>query len=132
MSVKLVYIAFFLSVFCFAPLSEAMAGQAEVPRETQFFSVLQDMPLMPGLVELADQTVVFDKPEGRIIESVAQIHSISEGEIRSYYESVLPQFGWSRIDGNAFVRGDERLQLSFEDYEDQSFLRIMVMPGQGL
>ncbi len=130
MQMKLIYIVLTLSVLYFLPTSKTVAQQppANSPHEAQFFTSLQNMPLMPGLVELTGQTIAFDKPEGRIIESVAQIQGVSKGKIQLYYESVLPQFGWSRIAENTFVRGSERLHLSFEDYEEQSFLRVMVMP----
>ena len=121
---QFIYTLFILVVLFCVPLSEARAEQGPA----QFFVSMQDMPLMPGLVELPDQAIVFDKPEGRIIESLVYADGLSFAEIRHYYESVLPQFGWSRIAQNAFERGDERLQMSFEGQEGESFLRMTVVP----
>ncbi|MCK5284708.1 MAG: hypothetical protein KAJ86_03885 [Alphaproteobacteria bacterium] len=126
---KHIYIVFFIliAVCCFS-ISKGNSAQEVVNLDGRFFVSLQDIPLMPGLVELADQTLVFDKPEGRIIEVVSYIQGISFDEIMSYYESVLPQFGWIKTGEKFFVRGDELLQMCFENHEGQVFLRITVMP----
>lgn len=107
-------------------------GRSVFAQGGAFFSGIQDMPLMPGLTELADQGVAFDKPGGRIVESVAYIDGPSAAEIEGFYGDTLPQLGWRRIDARHFVRGGERLALSFEDVNTgamaERFLRILVHP----
>jgi hypothetical protein len=105
---------------------------AETPPDppAQFFTSIQDMPLMPGLVELTDQTVMFDKPEGRIIESVAEIESASQPEISRYYETALPQLGWSRVAADSYVREGESLKISFETLKGHRFFRVIVAPRE--
>lgn len=109
-----------------APLYAIAEGE-----ETSFFASIQDMPLMPGLVELPDQTVIFDKPEGRIVESVASMEALSPEAIKAYYESALPQLGWQPVADNSFIRKAERLQLGFESYGGENYLRLMVAPKDG-
>ena len=58
----------FLGFWFFCNLA-IVAGVSAQP--AQFFENLQDIPLMPGLVERGDDTLFFDKPEGRVVESVA-------------------------------------------------------------
>lgn len=113
-------------------LCGAWPAAAGTQPEAQFFLSLQDVPLMLGMVELPDQTVVFDKPEGRIVESVASLQAIPEKDIKTYYESALPQLGWQRIADNSFVRQGEILKLHFETYEGEDYLRIMVAPRGGI
>ncbi len=96
-----------------------------------FFSSIEDMPLMPGLVELPEQTVVFDKPEGRIVESVAQIESVSQGDIQAFYDASLTQFGWKRLGDHTYVRQHEVLELNVEVIDGQEYLRVMVRPREG-
>jgi formamidopyrimidine-DNA glycosylase len=103
------------------PLAEA----AETP---QFFSSVPDMPLMEGLTELTDQTVVFDKPEGRIIESVALIERLSPGNVLKFYNDTLPQLGWTRIDELSFRRENEVLKVFVEANEGKNFLRLNIAP----
>lgn len=118
-------LTFFVLVFSFC--SSALTAQTQ-QYEAQFFSTIRDIPLMPGLKELTDQTLVFDKPEGRIIESVAEIESQSVGDIKHFYQDTLPQLGWTRIAEMSYVRQDEHLYLDFETYEGQNFMRVMVSP----
>jgi hypothetical protein len=95
----------------------------------QFFSSIPDMPLMTGLKELTDQTVVFDKPEGRIIESVALIESQPEEAVIRFYKDTLPQLGWARIGNLSFQREDEFLRVSIENFEGRKFLRLAIAPA---
>lgn len=97
--------------------------------ETAFFSEIQDVPVMRGLRELTDQTLVFDKPEGRIVEAVAAIDTPPSPEIERFYKDTLPQLGWQRIADNSYIREDEVLSLVFESHEGQRFLRVMLRPA---
>ncbi len=106
---------------------DQQSGSAAAP---QFFTALQDVPLMPGLRELPELTVIFDKPEGRIIESVAAMDSLVPAAVQGYYETSLPQFGWSRIAEGSFARQNEFLRLTFDHIDGQAFLRIMVTPHE--
>ena len=95
---------------------------------TLFFETLQDIPVMPGLTELEDYTLVFDKPEGRIIEMVAKIEGAGVDDVRDYYRLSLPQLGWAIVSQDNYMRGEEHLSLNFEREQKDSFLRITVQP----
>jgi hypothetical protein len=99
----------------------AMAG------EPRFFTELSDIPLMPGLYELTGKTVVFDKPEGRIVESSAVSETENANQIKGFYDSVLPQLGWVR-QGDSYVRRDETLRLSLDSGPALTVLKITVFP----
>ena len=122
----------FLLVMCCVMLPLPVRAQGPDSQSAltapQFFTSLQDVPLMPGLRELTDLTVIFDKPEGRIIESVAAMDSLTVDIIRRYYKSSLPQLGWNRIGQDYFARQGEYLRLNFETVEGQGFLKIIIMP----
>jgi hypothetical protein len=127
---KILRIGTVLLLVFLKPVSVHAAGQ-DPGQAAQFFSSIQDMPLMPGLREMTDQMLVFDKPEGRIVESLALVQSATPGEVQAYYEKVLPQFGWQRIAENSFVRGGEHLQIGFERFDGQQFMRLMLTPREG-
>ncbi len=101
-------------------------------QEPRFFSELNDIPLMPGLYELAEDTVVFDKPEGRIIESAAASETETINKIKAFYDSALPQLGWVRVaapdGGAAYIRQDEALRLRLETREGVNVVKLMVSP----
>lgn len=121
-------------------LTAALAGSAErgmagapmpvsAPESARYFSTLPDIPLMPGLTELSDQTVVFDKPEGRIVESVALIRGAAQDAVVAFYEQTLPQLGWVRAGPLAFVSEREFLKITFEEMAGRTFMRLAVSPA---
>jgi hypothetical protein len=91
----------------FAP---AMKPQAqETPR---FISVLDDLPLMEGLVEDAASATVFDTARGRIVEVYAS-GALQENRVLTFYDETLPQLGWRRVASGVFRREGEALSLEF-------------------
>ncbi|MGH6969295.1 MAG: hypothetical protein ACREEL_04000 [Stellaceae bacterium] len=74
----------------------------------------EDLPLMPGLVSVDGSAVVFDKPEGRIVESAAH-GKLSRYAVTRFYVQTLPQLGWRHAAGTAatWTRAGERLHLDF-------------------
>lgn len=95
---------------------------------TLFFTALSDIPAMNGLIELEDYTLVFDKPEGRIIEMVARLEGQTIASVRSYYRSALPEMGWRRVSEDRYARGSEDMIFAFETRDGQSYARITVQP----
>ncbi len=87
------------------------------------------MPLMPGVIEVEERGLSFDKPEGRILVAVASIDdSISDSQVQSYYSQALPQFGWGGVAPFSFVRGEEKLQIILQDEGGKKFLKITISP----
>src|SRR3546814_12004018 len=66
---------------------------------------------MPGLKELPDSGLVFDKPGGRIVEAFAQ-GDVTAQAVIAFYDGALPQLGWRREAPGASLREGERLQLN--------------------
>lgn len=104
-----------------------LSSGASLAGEVRFFSELSDIPLMPGLYELTEKTVIFDKPEGRIVESSAVSETENTINIKEFYDSSLPQLGWIR-QGDSYVRGDEILNLAVGAESGVSVLKITVSP----
>ena len=74
-----------------------------------------DLPLMPGLVEDRQDSVIFETPEGRIAHFVARGESLPE-RVRRFYEEVLPELGWTRSGPNRFLREEESLQMTVKKH----------------
>ncbi len=82
---------------------------------------ISGVPLMPGLTLLEDETVVFDKPGGRIVDAVAS-GPVLLPAVREYYLAVLDQFGWTSAlpdieDGLIVIRGGEVLHIRLRETE---------------
>lgn len=127
-----------LTICAFAAFSGLFPAltRAEEPR---FFTEMNDIPLMPGLYELTGETMVFDKPEGRIIESSAvgesAVSPINASQIKAFYAASLPQLGWISAPEQAgrgwtdsYVRESEILRFRVDSKDSLNILRMQVSP----
>jgi hypothetical protein len=80
------------------------------PPGSEFVAGFDDLPLMPGLAQVADAGFVFDTPSGRIVESFAE-GRVSVDAIRGFYARTLPQLGWHQTGRDRFEREDEVLDV---------------------
>ncbi len=103
--------------------------QAVSPPNTRFFSSLSDVPLMRGLSEVPARDADFDKPEGRIVETSAVAGKGIEGTaIAAFYDTVLPQLGWTRTGEGVFIRQNEILTLKIGHENGFAVARFLVAP----
>ena len=105
---------------------------AAVAQETQAQAVayvpgVADLPLMPGLTEVAGAGVVFDKPSGRIVETYVQ-GEVARDAVLDFYRRSLPALGWEEMGGAGFRREGERLRLEFVSEEGPLVLRFSLHP----
>lgn len=111
------------------PLPGYAQGQpASNPLATTFFHTLNDVPVMPGLRELPEESLNFDKPEGRIMAVTAISETVAPEAIRRFYSQTLPQLGWTGQPDGSFLRDQERLKLNIEAPEGVSVVRLQVGP----
>lgn len=94
----------------------------------QFFEAIPDVPLMEGLEEMPGEAVIFDKPQGRIVETLARLDTASKEQVNAWYQETLPQLGWSEDEENIFEREAEILRLSYEQHEGRTYLKLAVSP----
>ena len=64
--------------------------------QPSFVAGIDGVPIMPGLSEQVDETVVFDKPEGRLVDALA-ISEASPADIIAWYGTALAEAGWSPL-----------------------------------
>ncbi len=77
-----------------------------------FVPGLADVPAMPGLDPVDAEPLVFDKPDGRIVQAVLS-GMVPRGAVLAFYDQTLPQLGWRRAAERSFVREGEGLRLDF-------------------
>ena len=82
---------------------------------------------MPGLAEVPDAGVVFDKPAGRIVEAYAE-GAVARAEVAAFYAATLPQLGWRTRQSNVFLREGERLSLIFLGGDGDLIVRFTLEP----
>jgi hypothetical protein len=93
----------------------ALAGAVAADRVSAqagegYIAAIPDLPLMPGLTEVPERGLVFDKPGGRIVEAFAE-GSMALRAVLAFYDETLPQLGWRREAPGAYLREGERLRL---------------------
>jgi len=71
-----------------------------------FLRDVDDLPLAPGLTERAEAATVFDKPGGRVVETIAT-GAADRGSVIAFYTQTLPALGWT-------PQGDQRWQREGE------------------
>jgi hypothetical protein len=90
-----------------ALLGLSAAAYAETPG---FVPGTEDVPLMPGLSTDSGSDLVFDKPQGRIVEIHAH-GAVTRKAVLAFYKESLAQLGWHAADERHFQREGEKLSL---------------------
>jgi hypothetical protein len=95
----------------FIALTLYVFGALPAHAETKFFSIMPDVPVADGFSELTDSILMFDKPEGRLLDFSAQSRSqlACQGAL-GFYTQALPHLGWQARKGG-FTREGERLEM---------------------
>lgn len=102
-------------------------GQAATQEPSRYFTELPDLPLMPGMAEMPDAGLSFDKPEGRIVEVYARGAGTAD-EVLRFYRRALPQLGWEAAGPARFRREGEVLDLEVETAGGMVTLRCALHP----
>ncbi|MCW2235636.1 hypothetical protein [Azospirillum canadense] len=114
-----------LAAFLLAgPAIAGLAGHplpARASDSSRFVTGMGDVPVMPGLVPADEPPLVFDKPGGRIAQSV-MAGRVDRKAVLAFYTQTMPQLGWkhapeskaaSKAAGTRFLRDGEELRLEF-------------------
>src|SRR5579872_2945578 len=99
-----------LALLLAAALPVRRAAAEEAPG---FLAGTEDVPLMPGLSNDPATLVVFDKPQGRIVE-VEATGKVTRAAVETFYAESLPPLGWSADGERRWVREGEGLRFSFK------------------
>lgn len=119
MKKPVLYIVLFLSL---------VIGFKSYAAEALFFDTLYDVPIMPGMEEIPDMALSFDKPDGRIAQAGATVDLIKEEAIIAFYQESLKQMGWQKRGANAYVREGEKLEILIEKTGTSQLVRFYLKP----
>ena len=117
-----------LGSFAFAALLIAWEPRAAPAQEAAFVAGTEDVPLMPGLADLADRLVVFDAPGGRIVEAFAT-GAVGRAELRRFYDEALAALGWHAVRPFVWTRASETLTIDVpEETGGKAVVRFSIHP----
>lgn len=116
------FTTFLTAVVLAVYLSPAAAWSAET-----FVYGFEDLPLMRGLSQVAGNSVLFDTPQGRIVQASAT-GALTQAAVLKFYAETLPQLGWTRVAEDEFQREGEMLKLEFDNAAPELEVRFLVEP----
>ena len=90
----------------------------------------EDLPLMNGLVQIQQESVLFDTPQGRIVQASAT-GAVTREAVVSFYRETLPQLGWIAMDDQTYRREGEILRLEITDADRALMVQFLAEPGGG-
>lgn len=107
-----------------ALISVSLMGTAVA---ADFVAGSEDIPLMPGLVAVADAGMRFDSPAGRIVESVYEGGGDREA-VSAFYAATLPELGWVADAPDQFRREGELLEIDYFGAGEALTVRFTLAP----
>ena len=110
-SILLWALSFFI---CNLPLVSHGQTETAPANPARFFELIDDLPRMPDLEEVLDESMAFDKPAGRIVKITALSHKATPDKILQFYTKTLPQLGWENMGNGLFIRNREKLSLKID------------------
>ncbi len=100
--------------------------------EQAYLSTMEDVPLLPGFSEVAEEGMVFDQPEGRIVVAVARGASAGDEGVAAY-RTLLPALGWVPEGENlVFIREGERLSIEAMPDGDEGILAVFTLSPENM
>ncbi len=106
----------------------ALGLAAPAPAAERFVPGMQDLPLMKELAAVDGSDIVFDKPEGRIVEAIAR-GKVKRDAVRAFYTATLPQLGWEpAASADSWVRESETLHLDFKGRDGDLWVTFSLVP----
>ena len=99
-----------------------------VAADGAYFGGLDDIPVMPGMAELADRSFEFDTPAGRIAEAYAS-GSVTANQVLTFYGETLPQLGWTPVSPGLYRRDGEELMIEIAPESPGVPLRLALSPA---
>ena len=97
-------------------------------RADEFVPGTEDIPLMPGLSPFSNSALVFDKPEGRIVET-RTLGTTTRSKVEAFYAASLPPLGWTPLGRDRWRRDAERLTLDFSQASGKLAVGFTLSPN---
>ena len=94
----------------------------------QFVPGTEDLPLMKELALVKGTDLVFDKPEGRIVEATMR-GKATRKSVESFYAATLPQLGWKpATSADTWTREAETLHIDYSGRDGDLWVTFTLLP----
>lgn len=95
----------------------------------QYVNGTEDLPVYYGFKESADSNISYDSIDGRIVDASFSSDAAQAGDVRKFYETVLPQLGWAKQEYQLYKREGELLRINIIKRDDEVLLKIAIRPS---
>ena len=112
--------------FLLALMINAVWPKAGYPEMSDTINFIDDIPVMETMIVEPEFSFSFDSPSGRIIILIATSNE-EKGSIIEFYESVMPQLGWTMA-GREYFRGSEKFQVMSSSNQRGKIWRLSITP----
>ena len=93
----------------------------------KYLATLNDLPLSAQMKENVDESMVFDIPQGRIVEVIAFTPETKE-QVTAFYQKTLPALGWVRDEDLTFHRDREKLVIRINAITKRTIVQFTLSP----
>ncbi len=93
----------------------------------QFATVIDDLPLMPGLSVDPDGDLIFSTSTEQLKQTRA-VGSVDIDDVYRFYAQTLPQMGWTKIDARRFRRDQDLLRIDAKADEKSTRVAFTITP----
>jgi len=116
-----------MPLLVFSNLSAQVTDSDVRASGSAFVAGFENLPLMEGLTQVSEDTVLFDTPQGRIVQASAN-GNLKEVDVFAFYSTTLPQLGWRRVSKASFLREGEKLVLEIEPALQGVSVKFLISP----
>lgn len=91
-----------------------------------FLTKTSDIPLMKGLIVRSSNQMDFDTPTGQVLLLEASSKNKTGDDVIYFYETILPQMGWKKVEKGVFERQKDTLNIVILKNKKPSKIRFDI------
>lgn len=96
---------------------------------SDFIHGMDDIPIFKKMEYVEDSFVLFDKVDGRYVSSEVS-GDYTQDEVVEFYDKILPNFGWDKVEYLKFKRGREILEIETKMIKNKISVILSIYPGK--
>ena len=96
---------------------------------SDFIYGMDDIPIFKKMEYVEDSFVLFDKVDGRYVSSELS-GDYNQGEVVEFYDKILPNLGWDKVEHLKFKRGREVLEIETKMIKNKISVILSIYPGK--
>ena len=89
----------------------------------------EDIPVYHGFMAINDNIMAYDSVSGRIIDAVFYSENVPVRNVQEFYDTTLPQLGWSKQKSQIYERDGEKLKLNIIERSGKTLLKFTIRPN---